>query len=116
MENNNRQGCRWVKAIQDRIDYLKKADAEVCEKRWGNITPALERMVARETSNFLTERRHELEELLRTMESINENTFLECENKKLKGLLHKMFDTDFKSDQLDAAVAWNEFKQQHNIK
>jgi len=49
---------------------LKKADAEVCEKRWGNITRALERMVARETSNFLTERRHELEDLLRNMESI----------------------------------------------
>jgi hypothetical protein len=70
MENNNRQGCRWTKAIQERIDYLKKADAEVCEKRWGNITRALERMVARETSNFLTERRHELEDLLRNMESI----------------------------------------------
>jgi len=59
----------WKEVVKERIEYLKKADAEVCEKRWGNITPALERMVARETSNFLTERRHELEELLKTTES-----------------------------------------------
>lgn len=59
-------GARWVREeIEKRISYLKKTDAEVCKERWDMTQPEFKRRVARDTSNFLTERRHELEDLLK---------------------------------------------------
>lgn len=58
--------ARWVREeIERRISYLKKADAEICKERWDMTQPEFKRLVARDTSNFLTERRRELEDLLK---------------------------------------------------
>lgn len=63
-------GVSWVREeIEKRISYLKKTDAEVCKERWDMTQPEFKRRVARDTSNFLTERRHELEDLLKLIPS-----------------------------------------------
>jgi hypothetical protein len=68
-------GVSWVREeIEKRISYLKKTDAEVCKERWDMTQPEFKRRVARDTSNFLIERRHELEDLLKLIPS-NESPF-----------------------------------------
>ena len=58
--------------IQKRIMSLKASDSELCEMRWDMTKSNLERMAARDASNEVTARRHELEDLLKTIEAITQ--------------------------------------------
>lgn len=58
-----------IKYLQDRVAYLKEADLKLCNDRWDMNKSVLERLIARETSNEVTARRHELEEALKFINS-----------------------------------------------
>jgi len=53
--------------LESRIEELKKADTEACEKRWDKNVPMLARQTYRELSNELTARRRELEDVLKEL-------------------------------------------------
>lgn len=51
--------------LEERIQQLRKADTEFCKDRWDMSKPDFERALAREMSNEVTARRHELQEVLK---------------------------------------------------
>lgn len=59
------------KKIEDRIAELKKADAEFCNDRWDPTKSRAQRFTAREMSNEVTARRHELEDVIKTIDQMN---------------------------------------------
>lgn len=53
-----------VEVIKKRIEHLKASDIELCNMRWDMSRSLIERMAARDASNEITARRHELEDLV----------------------------------------------------
>lgn len=52
--------------IEKRIQQLKEADTAFCAIRWDDSKSNMEKFAARDGSNEVTARRHELEEIQRT--------------------------------------------------
>lgn len=65
LPSNDKQG--WIDVVQKRIAELKKIDSDFCDIRWDMSKPDYVRKLARDMSNETTARRHELEDLLKTM-------------------------------------------------
>ena len=59
-----------IKRCEERIAELNKADSEVCKLRWDMTKSRFERGIARDTSNSLTERRQELQDELKYLQSL----------------------------------------------